>query len=82
MDWTDPKQCTVKDVAAELERTWEEVRPKWFYEQMRVLRKIKKMGVGIMVVDPTKIFEELYGFKVGPDQSTKTFLERLQEALK
>ncbi|MBP6855871.1 MAG: hypothetical protein KBC26_02815 [Candidatus Pacebacteria bacterium] len=58
-----------------------EVGSEWFKEQLRVLRYIKRKGVPIMMVDPTKVMGAFYGLKEDPALSTKDFETALTEII-
>lgn len=67
----------VKETATELERTLR-VGKDWFKEHFAVLRGLKKRGAKIAVVDPTRIFKELYHFEEQPELLDKSFLGALE----
>lgn len=68
----------VKETAGELERTLK-VGQSWFREHMAVLTLLRRRGVKIAVVDPTRLFKELYGFKEMPALADESFLEILEK---
>lgn len=71
----------IREAADELERTWK-VGKDWFKEHFAVLRKLKKRGTRLAVVDPTRIFKELYHFKEQPELLDKSILEALEKHFK
>lgn len=71
----------IKETAAELERTLK-VAKSWFREHLTVLRGLKNRGVKIAVVDPTRIFQELYHFEEKPELLEESFLESLERVFK
>lgn len=68
----------VKETAHELDRTTKAGK-EWFREHIRVLSELRKRGVPIVAIDPTRIFKEFYGFKDIPELQDKSFLELLEK---
>lgn len=71
----------IKETACELERSLE-VGKEWFKEHLKVLRELKNRGVKIIVVDPTQIFKELYGFEIDQKLVNQDFYSALESGLK